>query len=115
MTAFEIIRRVEALGGSLRVDGPDLKVAAPAPLPDELLAEVAEYKPAIMIALGAPMDSAVASILGAIRPYLAPALKKLPDDRLLALVNWNIIAAWETAVRNAGEGIGRKTTRGGAR
>lgn len=116
MNALQIIRRVEANGGSLRIDGHELKVAAPVALPDELLAEVAEHKPAIMIALGAPMDAAVASILGAIRPYLAPALKKLPDDRLLALVNWNIITAWETAVRNAGEGIGRKTTTtGGAR
>src|SRR3989304_1612913 len=107
MNALDVIGRVEARGGSLRLDGNELKISAPAPLPQELVAEVAEFKAAIMIALGAPLDMTVASILADIRPYLAPALKKLPDDRLLALVNWNIINAWDNAVRKAGEGIGR--------
>ena len=102
MNAIEVIRRVEARGGSLRVEGQDLKVTAPAPLPGHLLAEVRACKPAVMIALGAPMDITVAGILRDIRPYLAPTLTQLPDDRLLALVNWHIIAAWETAIRKAG-------------
>ncbi len=103
MNAIDVIRRVEAQGGSLRLDGRDLKVSAPAPLPRDLLADVAACKPAIMIALGAPIDAAVASILRDIRPYLAPALKRLSDDRLLALVNWSIIAAWGAAGRRAGQ------------
>jgi hypothetical protein len=64
-----------------------------------------------MIALGAPLDAAVASILTEVRPYLAPALKKLPDDRLLALVNWNIITAWGEAMRRATE-LPRKRAKG---
>lgn len=103
MTALEVIRRVEERGGILRVEANELKVAAPTPLPADLMAEIAECKPAIMIALGGPIESAVASILREIRPYLSPALKKLPDDRLLALINGNVIAAWNTAMRKAGE------------
>ena len=102
MNVIELIRRVESQGGSLRVEGQDLKVAAPVPLPDLLLAEIAACKPAVMIALGAPMDTTVAAILRDIRPYLPPTLQQLPDDRLLALVNWHIIEAWETAIRKAG-------------
>ena len=102
MNVIELIRRVESQGGSLRGEGQDLKVTAPTPLPDHLLAEVRACKPAVMIALGASMDITVAGILRDIRPYLPPALKQLPDDRLLALVNWHIIAAWETAIRKAG-------------
>ena len=56
-----------------------------------------------MVALGVPLDLAVAGILKEIRPYLSPPLRKLPDDRLLALVNWNIIAAWNRAMREADE------------
>ncbi len=114
MNALEVIQEVEAQGGSLAIEHDDLRVRASAPLSDDLMDALAEQKPAIMIALGAPMDMAVAAILADIRPFLAPALKRLPDDRLLALVNWNIIASWNAAVRAAGERPRRRAS-GGAR
>jgi hypothetical protein len=41
----------------------------------------------------------VQGILDFIRPHLGPTLQALPDGRLLALVNWHIIAAWQAAMR----------------
>jgi hypothetical protein len=99
MSALEVIRRVEALGGRLVLDAGKLKLRAPEPLPEELTAAVSDEKAAIMVALGAPLDTVISEVLKDIRPYLTKSLKRLPDDRLLVLVNWSIMAAWEKAVR----------------
>lgn len=99
MSALEVIRRVEALGGRLVLDGGKLKLRAPEPLPEELTAAVSEQKAAIMVALGAPLDTIVSEILEDIRPHLPKSLRRLSDERLLALVNWSIMAAWGKSVR----------------
>lgn len=98
MNALEVIRRVEALGGRLVLDDGKLKLQAPEPLPEELTAAVRQEKAAIMVALGAPLDTVVSEILEDIRPHLPESLRRLPDDGLLALVNWSIITAWGKSV-----------------
>ena len=45
------------------------------------------------------MNQTVATILGDLRPYLPQSLQRLSDDRLLALVNWSIMAAWGRALK----------------
>ena len=105
MTALEVIRRVEVLGGRLVLEGDQLKLRAEQALPDQVVADVAAQKGAIMIALGAPVDTVIGSILDEIRPELPPALSKLPDERLLVLVNWSIIGAWEKAIRKFSQGL----------
>ncbi len=95
MTALDVIRRVEVLGGRLVPDGESLRLQAEKALPQQVLADVSEQKAAIMVALGAPIDTVVASVLAEIRPELPPSLRKLPDDRLLVLVNLSILAAWQ--------------------
>ena len=99
MSALEVIRRVELLGGRLMLEGDQLKLRAPEPLPEGVVADVSREKAAIMVALGAPLDTVVSMVLTEIRPNLPAALRQLPDDSLLALVNWSIIAAWETAIQ----------------
>ena len=102
MSALDVIRRVEACGGRLTVENGALKLRAPAALPEDVMQAVSAEKPAIMITLGAPLDVTVANILDDIRPHLSPALRCLPDSKLLALVNWHIIAAWNAALREVG-------------
>ena len=97
MSALEVIRRVEVLGGRLVLDGESLRLQAEKALPSQVVAEVSEQKAAIMVALGAPIDTVVGSVLAEIRPELPPSLRKLPDDRLLVLVNLSILAAWQKA------------------
>ena len=99
MTALDVIRRVEVLGGRLVLDGDQLKLRADQALPDEVVSAVAKQKASIMIALGAPIDTVVGSVLEEMRPQLPKSLRQLPDDRLLVLVNWSIIAAWEKAIQ----------------
>jgi len=102
MNAVEILEQVRAHEADLTVVDDRLVVLGWAePLPQELKEAVAEHKTELMIALGTPIDRTVASIIADIRPHLPTALKQLPDDRLLALVNWSIIAAFEKAVRTA--------------
>jgi hypothetical protein len=49
----ELLDRVRAFGGELVPVGPDLiKVRAPAPLPDDLMAELRQHKPELLAALG---------------------------------------------------------------
>ena len=102
--AIDVIRQVAMLGGqlSLKDDGVGLHVSVPAPLPEEVRQALREHKAAIMVALGAPLDTVVASVLEEIRPQLPPALQRLPDDKLLALVNWSIIVAWQRSMRSVG-------------
>ena len=99
MSALDVIRRVEVLGGRLVLDGKSLRLQADQDLPDQVVADVAEQKASIMIALGAPIDTVVGSVLEEMRPQLPKSLRQLPDDRLLVLVNWSIIAAWEKTIR----------------
>ena len=39
-----------------------------------------------------------------LRPFLAPALQRLPKDRLLVLVNWHVIAAWQKSMSQMAAG-----------
>ena len=105
MNALDLIRRVEALGGKLALEGDELRVRAAEPLPEGLVAELSSEKPSIMVALGAPLDAVAARVLTDLRPHLPETLRGLPDDRLLALVNWSIMAAWDRAVRELGKDI----------
>ena len=72
MSALDVIRRVEACGGRLTVENGELKLRAPAALPEDVMQAVSGEKPAIMITLGAPLDVTVANILDDIRPHLSP-------------------------------------------
>lgn len=100
MNAIEIIERVRACDAELAVVDDRLVVRGRGnPLPDDLKEALAQHKAELMIALGTPIDRTVAGILKELRPHLPAALRQLPDDRLLALVNWSIIAAWETAIK----------------
>jgi hypothetical protein len=102
VNAVQLIERVRTHGAELVLDGDRLVVRGSGDrLPDDLGRQLAEHKAEILVALGLPLDCTVAGILQSLRPNLAPALRKLSDGELLALVNWNIIAAWEAAVRNA--------------
>ncbi len=103
MNAVQIIESVRAHKADLALVDDRLVVCGAAdPLPDDLRTALSEHKTELMIALGAPIDRAIAGILNEIRPHLPRALRRLPDDRLLALVNWAIIAVWETAIRKVG-------------
>jgi hypothetical protein len=99
MNALDVIRQVQNHGGQLVLAEGSLRVRARDPLPDELMAALAEHKADVMVALGAPLDAVVSEILEDIRPHLPKGLRHLPDDRLLALVNWSIIAAWGKSAR----------------
>jgi hypothetical protein len=100
MNAVEIIRAVYAHGGKLTLDGDALRVSAPAPLPDSLRQALREHKPSIMVALGAPLDVVVCKVLAELRQHLPQSLQQLSDEKLLALINWSIIAAWERAIQS---------------
>jgi hypothetical protein len=103
VNALEIIERVRDHQADLIIVDDRLVVRGRAErLPEGLQAELREHKAELMIALGAPIDRTVAAILKELRPHLPPPLRRLPDDKILALVNWSIIAAWGTAVRKAG-------------
>lgn len=97
---YEVIREVYNCGGKLMLEGDSLRVSAPEPLPENLRQALREQKPSIMVALGAPLDVVVAGILKEIRPHLPEALRELSDEKILALVNWSIIAAWERTAAN---------------
>lgn len=70
MSAVDVIRRVEVCGGKLILDEGQLKVRAKVPLPKELRAAVSEEKAAIMVALGAPLDTVISEVLRDVRPHL---------------------------------------------
>ena len=94
VNAIELIRMVYANGGRLTFEDEHLIVEASSPLPEDLLETLAAEKPAVMIALGAPLDVAVSEILEELRPNLPAVLRDLPDAKILALVNWSIMEAW---------------------
>lgn len=98
MNALEVIRRVEALGGRVILETEGLRLQADGPLPEDLVSAVAREKIAIMLALGAPLSTAITSVLTELRPHLSPALRRLPDEKLIILINWSIMAAYEQAI-----------------
>ena len=93
-----IAQAVQELGATLLVEHGQVVIRSHGPLPDGLQQEVRAHKAELLIALGVPMDQTVASILGDLRPFLPQSLQRLADDRLLALVNWSIMAAWGRAL-----------------
>ena len=94
MNALELIQQVRAHGADLVVEKDRLVVRGIGePLPDELRAALSQHRAELLVALGVPFDRTVAGILQDLRPHLPPALRRLPDDRLLALVNWSIFFA----------------------
>ncbi len=100
MNAAEIIERVRQYDADLVIREDRLVVRGRGDqLPDDLQRELREHKAELMIALGVPLNVTIATILAEIRPNLPPALRKLPDDHLLTLVNWTLIAAFERAIR----------------
>jgi hypothetical protein len=102
MNAIEIIAAVREHGAHVSVERDQLVVrGAGSSLPAEIRAELAAHKMEVMIALGEPIDRTVGGILSDIRPHLSPALRQIPDDRLLVLVNWSIITAFDKAIRTA--------------
>ena len=80
----------------------EIEIEAPSALPDDLVSEIKEQKPAVLVALGAPFDDAVSSILAELRPNLPPALRNLSDSKLLIMVNWSIMAAWQKTIDKLG-------------
>jgi hypothetical protein len=100
MNAIELIERVREHDAEITLQDNKLVVKGSGDrLPDELRAALREHRAEILVALGAPIDRAVATVLGELRPNLPPTLRKLPDGDLLVLVNWTIIAAWEKTIR----------------
>jgi hypothetical protein len=102
MTAVDLIREVERRGGRVSIEDGQVVVECPGRLPAELVEALSREKPALMVALGAPFDAAVASILLELRPNLPPSLRALSDANLLAMVNWSIMAAWHKTIRGLG-------------
>jgi hypothetical protein len=100
MNALEVVRRVEMLGGRVVLEADGLRLRADVPLPDDLVAAVSREKVAIMLALGAPLNTAITSVLSELRPYLSPALRRLPDEKLIILFNFSFMAAFDKAVSN---------------
>ena len=100
MNAIELIEEVRRHDADLVVEGQRLVVRGAADqLPEDLRRELSSHKAELLVALGSSMNLTVASVLADIRPNLPPALRRLPDDRLLTMVNWSIMAAFESAVR----------------
>ena len=60
LAALDLVREVEQAGGQLQASGGRLKVRAPKPLPDELVAALRARKPEIIdcLAVGSPMAPA---------------------------------------------------------
>ena len=100
MNALEIVFQVRAYNADIVLEEHGLVIRGTgSSLPDDLQAAVFDHRAELMIALGAPWDRAVASILAEIRPKLSPVLQELPDHKLLVLVNTNIMNAWFKSIR----------------
>ena len=102
VNALEIIRQVCALEANVVLEGKGLVIRGNgAPLPTELEEALRQHKAEVMVALGAPANMAAEAVLDEIRPFLAPALKRVSNENLIVLVNWAIIHAWNKAVTEA--------------
>jgi hypothetical protein len=103
VNALEIIEEIRKLDADVCLEDDKLVIRGSGNrLPDDLRDALREHKIEVMVALGAPMDRAIASVLAEIRPHLPLSLRNVPDSKLLILVNWSIINAWATAVRKLG-------------
>ncbi len=98
MNALDILNQVREAGGCIGVDGARLVLTGSQPLSPDLQQAVRDHKAELLVALGVPLDCAVASILGELRPNLPRALQQLGDAKLLVLVNCSLVAAWEKSV-----------------
>jgi hypothetical protein len=99
VNALEIIERVREHDAELVVDDRRLVLRGRGQrLPEDLSAAIRQHRWEILTALGAPRDAVLDDLLGAVRPHLAPSLQALPDDKLLALVNWHLMHALARAV-----------------
>ena len=64
---------------------------------DELVAALVGKTAAEPVEASLPSPAQVQVALADIRPYLRPAFQQLSDHKLLALVNWHVMKAWEKA------------------
>jgi hypothetical protein len=103
MNAIEIIEKVREHDAELVVEDGRLLVRGRAsPLPDDLRQALLDHKAELLVALGERRT--VASVLKELRPHLPKPLRGLPDDKLLVLVNWAIMTAFDRAIREAARG-----------
>jgi hypothetical protein len=103
MNAVDIIEKVREHDAELVVEEDRLLVRGTgSPLPDDLRQALQDRKAELMVALGT--HQAVASVLKELRPHLPKPLRGLPDDKLLVLVNFAIVASFERAIREAAQG-----------
>ena len=102
MNAFEIIARVHEYDADLVLrDGKLIVQGRGGRLPDRLQEDLRAHKAEVMVALGGSIDAGVREVLAELRPNLPLAMRTLSEDKLLILVNWSIIAAWEKTIRFA--------------
>ena len=100
MNALEIIEEVRAHEAELVPVGRRLFVRGRGErLPGHLHAELCAHRTEVIVAMGGAMGAS--EILADLRPNLPPNLRALADERLLILVNWSIMAAWEKTIRFA--------------
>ncbi len=99
MNPIELIKEVEKLGGTVSVENGQIVIDSPRSLPTDLIEQITQEKPSLMVALGAPIEPTIATILEDIRPHLPVAIRSLPANKLLIMVNWSIMAAWGKAVQ----------------
>lgn len=105
MNALEIFDTVRRHGAELLVEEGHLVVRGNgAQLPETVREELRAHKAELLVALGEPLDRTVAGILADIRPFLSPTLQRLPNDRLLVLVNWNILTSFTRWLERRGHG-----------
>jgi hypothetical protein len=82
-----------------RLELKDRKVVVEGRFPSALLEELRARKEDVRKAL------LVASAVSEIRPHLSPTLRDLPDEKLLALVSWHVIATWERRIHKVATGV----------
>lgn len=122
VTTAEMLEEARRHGAEFRLAEGTLRVKRGA-APAELLDRLRERKDKVVDLLrsGAPVGQASSTPSGTpkaesqskaedealrrlraalteLRPYLPKGLAQLPDDKLLALVNWSIMAAWTRMV-----------------
>ena len=93
MNALVLLARVRALGGRMEARGERLHVEAPSPLPETLLQELREHKPALLSSLTPPPEEPIERIWwDCRRREVSLRLAELPDG------GWTFIANPASAV-----------------
>lgn len=77
MTAATLLSRARTLGATFALQGDRLKVRAPAPLPDDLLASLRQHKPSLLA-------------------LLSPRQQEVPDPSLLQAEEVLFRLWWQT-------------------